>query len=76
MPDLAQVPEPGAGVVAVGLVAVVAGAGRDGVDLDDPGPLAGDPGETALSGHTRGSSRFAPGVANRRSSVSTRSRGR
>src|SRR2546423_7257576 len=32
VPDLGQVPEPGAGVVAAGLVAVVAGGGGDRVD--------------------------------------------
>ncbi len=33
-----------AGIMALGLVPVVAVAGRDGVDGEDPGPLAGDPG--------------------------------
>src|SRR6185437_10256983 len=44
VPDLGQVPELDAGVVAVGLVAVVAVVGRDGVDGEDPGRLPGDPG--------------------------------
>src|SRR5947209_18345585 len=44
MPDLGQVAELDAGVVAVGLVAVVAVAGGDGVDVEDPGPLTGYPG--------------------------------
>src|SRR6185437_10665816 len=42
VPDLRQVPEPGPGVVAPGLVPVLAVAGVQGVDRDDQvGPAAG-----------------------------------
>src|SRR5690349_3580985 len=44
VPDLGQVPQLDAGIVALGLVPVVTVPGRDRVDGEDPGPLPGDPG--------------------------------
>jgi hypothetical protein len=43
VPDLGQVPEHDPGIVAFGLVAVVAVAGRDRSDVDEQVPLAGIP---------------------------------
>jgi hypothetical protein len=44
VPDLGQVPEHDPGIVAVGLVPVVALPGGQGPDLDEQVALPGDPG--------------------------------
>jgi hypothetical protein len=43
VPDLGQVPERDPGIVAAGLVPVIALAGGQGPDLDDQVALPGDP---------------------------------